>query len=222
LYSSAQAAQAAQQAQAQAPTLPTYDLNTDPALQQVQALAGQSDEQAKAAALKQKQQLLLDYGDQSLAQAILGANDPTAAAAGASPTSTLASLKQQRDRGLAQMTDQLNKANLFYSGARVKDESQAGQDYQNALAQAASAVNASLQGIDSQLAAALNQNAMQRAQALQQAFNNAVSAAVTQSSGAPPPPPPSQDPTQPPPASGIDVPLIQYLFGPARTGLIAS
>jgi hypothetical protein len=116
----------------------------------------------------------------------------------------------------------LNKANLFYSGARVKDESQAGQDYQNALAQAASAVNASLQGIDSQLAAALNQNAMQRAQALQQAFNNAVSAAVTQSSGAPPPPPPSQDPTQPPPASGIDVPLIQYLFGPARTGLIAS
>ena len=155
-----------------------YDVNTDPALQQVKALTGLNDQQAQAQALKDRQQQVLAYGDPTLAAAILGASDPTVAAAAQNPTSTLAQLGQQRTRNLKTLTDQMNANNLLYSGYRGVQENQLGQDYQNQLAQAAGTVNSNLSQIGSNLAAALAQNAQQRASATQTATQNAIQSAL--------------------------------------------
>lgn len=152
------------------PTTPAaYDINTDPALQAVQSLLGMSDEQARASALKQKQDQLLAYGDENLARSLLG-DDAFAKAAGKNPTSTLAQLGQQRGRNVHDLTEGLNKANLLYSGYRVNQEEQGAQDFQNALAQAAAGVNSSLGGIDSNLAGALGQNERERIAAMRDAY----------------------------------------------------
>lgn len=149
-----------------APVAPVaYDINTDPALQTVNALTGMSDEQARAQALKQKQDALLGYGDPHLVQALLG-DSTLAQAAGANPTSQLAQLGHQRDTNTHNLTESLNKENLLYSGARVNQENEAAQQYQNALASAASGVNQGIGGIDSQLAQALGANQSQRIQAM--------------------------------------------------------
>jgi hypothetical protein len=47
---------------------------------------------------------------------------------GANPTSALAQLAQLRTRNLGDLTENLNKNNLFYSGYRVTQEQQAAQD----------------------------------------------------------------------------------------------
>lgn len=172
------------------PTPAAYDINTDPALQTVNALTGMNDEQARAQALQQKQQQLLSYGDPSLVQGLLG--DATLAqAAGANPTSTLAGLSQQRDRNTHDLTENLNKQNLGYSGYRVTQETQAGQDYQNALAQAAAGVNSNLGGIDSALAQALGQNQAQRIAAMQDAYGRHATD-------------PGYDPNRPDGGTGVD------------------
>lgn len=183
-----------------------YDINTDPALQQITALLGQSDEQAQASALKQRQNLLLQYGDPTIAAAVLGAGDPLVQAASQNPTSTVAQLGQQKDRNMKSLLDELNQANLAYSGYRVTQEQQAAQDYQNALAQAAAGLNTNLDTVGSNLTAALGQNKMQRAQALADAAarhaNDTTDPGATDASGAPsggstPPTPPT-----PPTSSG--------------------
>lgn len=148
-----------------------YDINTDPALQQITALLGQSDDQAQASALKQRQNLLLAYGDPTVASSVLGDTDPIVKAASGNPTSTVAQLNQSRDRNLKTLDDQLNDQNLAYSGYRVTQEQQAGQDYQNALAQAAAGLNTNLDTVGSNLSQALGANNMQRASALSDAAN---------------------------------------------------
>lgn len=161
-----------------------YDLNADPALQQIQALVGQSNDQAQSSALKQRQNLLLAYGDPTVAASILGPGDPIAAAAGQNPTSTVKQLGQSRDRNLQTLDEQLNAANLGYSGYRVTQEQQAGQDYQNALAQAAGGLNSSLDQVGSNLAAALAGNNQQVVSGINSAADRAAQAAAT--SGADP------------------------------------
>lgn len=156
----------------------SYDLSTDPALQQVQKLAGLNDQQAQSGALAQREQLLLAYGDPKLASSVLGATDPIVQAAGQNPTSTVAQLGQQRDRNLKSLDDQLQAANLGYSGYRVTQETQAGQDFQNALAQAAAQVQGNLGQVDSSLAAALAQNNATRAQGINDAADRAAQAAT--------------------------------------------
>lgn len=153
-----------------APGVAAYDINTDPALQQAQSLLGMNDAQAQAQALKLKQQEILAYGDPTVAAALFGQDDPFVAASKQNPTSTLAQLGQQHDRGLTDLTEGLNKQNLAYSGARVKGEQQFGQDYQSALAEAASGLNQRIGGIDSTLAQALAQNNYGRVGALQDAY----------------------------------------------------
>jgi hypothetical protein len=156
----------------------SYDLNTDPALQQIESLVGMSNTQANAAALKQRQDLLLAYGDPALAEAVLGSSDPIAQAAGQNPTSTVKQLGQSRDRNLKTLDDQLNDANLSYSGYRVTQEQQAGQDYQNALAQAAGQLNSNLDTVGSNLAAALAGNNGQLVQGIDDAATRAAAAAA--------------------------------------------
>jgi hypothetical protein len=161
-----------------------YDLNTDPALAQIKSLVGLSNEQAQSGALHQRQDLLLAYGDPALAAARLGPDDPLVAAAGNNPTSTVHQLGQQRDRNLKQLDDALNDQNLTYSGYRVNQESQAAQDFQNALATAAGQVNSGLGQIDSNLASALGANQQQLVQAISDAAARAQAAAAA--SGADP------------------------------------
>jgi len=150
-----------------------YDLNTDPALQNIKALVGMSNSDAQSAALKQRQDLVLAYGDKGVASAVLGASDPIAAAAGQNPTSTVAQLGQSRDRNLKSLDNQLNADNLSYSGYRVTQEQQAGQDYQNALAQAAGGLNTNLDQVGSNLAAALAGNNGQIVQGINAAADRA-------------------------------------------------
>lgn len=206
----------------------TYDLGTDPALQQITALTGFNDEQATAAALKQKQQQLIGFGDSKLAAALLGEGDPTvqaiADAAAKNPGgSTVGSLRQQHERGLKQLVDALNPQNLLYSGYRVTQEQQASQDYQNALAQAAAGVNTNLDTIRSNLVQALAQNQGQRTSAMSDAESRLIQAAIANgaagagSSTAPAEPPP---PTGPPP---VDTPTVDTPpAGPEIPGLIGA
>lgn len=178
------------------PTVKAFDVNTDPTFQEANALIGKSDEEASAAALHQRQNTLLSYGDPSLASAVLGASDPNVEAAAQNPTSTLAGLADQRTRNLHDLTEGLNKDNLLYSGYRVTQEGQAAHDYQNALATAAANVNSSLGGIDSSLAGALSANQASRVQALMAAaalHAQDPGAAIDPGSGAGTTPPPSAD-----------------------------
>jgi hypothetical protein len=165
------------QQQNTAPTPGVYDLNTDPILQQITALSGMGDEQAQAAALKQRQQLLLGYGDPNLSRAVLG-DETQAAAAEQNPTSILHQLGQQRDRNVTGLTEGLNKANLFYSGDRVVQEQQGAQDYQGALAGAAGQANQGLDTISGNLASALGANQQQRTQGLNDAYMRALELAL--------------------------------------------
>jgi hypothetical protein len=155
-----------------------YDLATDPGLQQIQSLVGLSNEQAKAGALKQRQNLVLAYGDPGVAHAVLGADDPIAAAAAQNPTSTVAQLGQSRDRNLKTLDDALNADNLDYSGYRVNQEQQAGQDYQNALAQAAAGLNSNLDQVGSNLAGVLAGNNSQLVSGINSAADRAAQAAT--------------------------------------------
>lgn len=149
----------------------TFDLQTDPALQRVNALAGLSDQQANAQALQERQQQLLQYGDPTLAAAVLGQNDPTVTAAGQNQESQIAMLGRQRDKNLHDFETQLDPS-LTFSGYKVGQEQQLGQAYQDALAQAAAGVQGNLGSITGDLNAALAQNNTNRENALSQAEAN--------------------------------------------------
>lgn len=148
-----------------------FDLQTDPALQQVNALAGLSDQQATAQAMKERQQQLLQYGDPRLAAAVLGQNDPFVQAAGQNQESQLAMLGRQRDQSLHDFESQLDPS-LTFSGYKVGQEQKLGQAYQDALAQAAAGVEGNLDQITGNLNSALQQNTTNRANALSQAEAN--------------------------------------------------
>lgn len=149
----------------------TFDLQTDPALQMVDGLAGLSDQQAQAQALQERQQQLLQYGDPKLAAAVLGQNDPTVTAAGQNQESQIAMLGRQRDKNLHDFETQLDPS-LTFSGYKVGQEQQLGQAYQDALAQAAAGVQGNLGTITGDLNAALAQNNTNRENALSQAEAN--------------------------------------------------
>jgi hypothetical protein len=161
------------------PTAPTtYDLNTDPALQQILALAGLNNQQAQAEALKERQNLLLQFGDPNVTASVLGQNDPLVQAAQQNPTSTVNQLGQQRDQNLKTLIDQLNPQNLDYSGYRITQEQQNAQNYQNALAQAAAGLNSNLGQVDMNLNQQLSANNAQIAQGYTAAEAAAAAAAA--------------------------------------------
>lgn len=160
----------------QAPQATIYDVNVDPALQQVNSYTGLSDSQAQAAADKQRRDALLQYGDQELVKSLYSGDENLAKAAGSNPTSTLNGLKHQRDLGLKSLTDSENAQNLFYSGHRINAESEFGQQFQNALAQAAAGINGTLDQIGGNERSALGQNAFARSQATGEAYNRQLQA----------------------------------------------
>lgn len=188
-----------------------YDLNTDPGLQAAQSLAGLSDEQAKSAATKQQTNLLLGYGDAGLINAVL--HDPTLAAAAANnPNSTLKQLAKQHTQGLKTLGDNLNAANLSYSGYRVTQEQQAENDYQSQLAQAASAVNSGLDTISGSLAQALAADNASRISAINDAATRAAQYAASSGvdPGAPGPASAAAKKTSGTPAAKAVLPAAAY------------
>jgi hypothetical protein len=166
----------------------TFNLQTDPALQQVNALAGLSDQQANAQALKQRQQQLIQYGDPTLAAAVLGQSDPTVQAAGQNQESDLAMLGRERDQNLHQFENQLDPS-LAFSGYRVGQEHLLGQAFQDALAKAAAGVNGNLDSITGQLNAELAGNNTNRINALGTAEANQIQLLLGGGGASPPPGP---------------------------------
>lgn len=155
-----------------------YDLNTDPALQQANALAGLSDQQAQSSATQQEENLLLSYGDPNLINQYL--HDPNmAAAAAGNPNSQIAQLAAQHKTAVNTLDDTLNKANLSYSGYRVTQEQQAENDYQGQLASAAAQVNSGLDTIQGSLAQALAADNASRISAINDAADRAAQEAAT-------------------------------------------
>lgn len=168
----------------------SFNLQTDPALQQVNAMVGLSDQQAQAQALKERQQLLLQYGDPTLASAVLGANDPTARAAALNQESDLAQLGRQRDQNVQQFEQQLDPS-LTFSGYKVGQEKLLGQAYQDALAKAAAGVQSNLDTINGNLNQELSQNQFQQGNALEQAYAQELQMILAgQAGGGTPPPTP--------------------------------
>ncbi len=158
------AASQTDQQQSAAPV--TFDPMTDPALQQVYAYSGQQDQQAQAAALRDKTQLLEQYGDPNLARK-LGLGDTVAQAAEQNPNSLLARLKKSYEDTVRQQESGYNRNNLFYSGARVKGLQDLANQYSGSQADLASQVRQQLGGIGDALAQALAGGQYQRLNALQ-------------------------------------------------------
>jgi hypothetical protein len=162
---------------------PQYDISTDPVLQQVYAMTQRADQNAQASALAAREQALLAYGDPTLAAQILGGADPNVLAAGRNTESELAQLARGRDQALNAFDTTLDPS-LAFSGYRVASEGQLGQNYQDALARAAAAIQSQLGGITDTLNSSLGADEQQREQALADAYARAVAAALAnQSSG---------------------------------------
>jgi hypothetical protein len=165
------------QAAAAPPTPGTYDINTDPTLQSITALTGLSDDDANAAALKQRVQQVIAYGDPTLAAAVLGSSDPNVQAASANPNSTVAQINTQYGQNLHNLDEQLNQDNLGYSGYRITQDQQAATDKANELANAANSVEGNLDTIDTNLSSTLAANQAQRIAAANDAANRLAAAA---------------------------------------------
>ncbi len=160
------------------PTGPNpYDFSTDPVLQQVQAAMAKADANAKASALRQQEQLLLNYGDPTLAGSVLGASDPYVQAAAQNQSSTLAQLARQYQQNLYGFESGLDPS-LVFSGYRVKSEGQIGQANQDALSNAASNVQTQLQAISDALQQQLAADQAQIMQAYSDAYNRAIERAL--------------------------------------------
>jgi len=141
-----------------------YDYSSDPVLQQIRALAGQTEADVTAGGLAAKKRLFLQRGAGDLARSLLG-DEATALVAEQNPFSTRAQIKQGYERGVADLDESLNRSNLFYSGYRGDQMGRAAQDYQAALAQDNQQVNDTLGQINSGVAQALFDAQMRRAQA---------------------------------------------------------
>lgn len=162
----------------QAPMTPQvgYSFDADPILNQIQALSGQSRQDAETNAHALRLQLAQQYGDENLARQYGGESE--AAAAKGNPNSVLAQLAHSYELGQSGLEQALNQQNLYYSGARVKQLAELAQQYQSQQAGAAGQEQDALGGISSNLAAALHAADLRDIQAQQDAQNRALQAAL--------------------------------------------
>lgn len=99
-----------------------YNYAADPILQELRSGAISDIGDAKRALVEGQRRELLRVGAKSVAQRVLGANDPTVAAVSDDPdtsTSALARIKKQTRDYTIGADDDLNKANLYYSSNRL-------------------------------------------------------------------------------------------------------
>lgn len=169
----------------QAPAGFSFDLSTDPILQQMQASAAKQRTEADSSALAQQKQLAIQYGDQGYGSSI-DAN--TGQAAAQNPFSVTANLANQYQTGTHNLDESLNQHNLFYSGERINQLAQALKDYQGQQAGAAGAFQTGLGNINQNHVAAL-MGADQSVQgAYTDAYNRALALALANGTGAAPTP----------------------------------
>lgn len=114
------------------PGYQTFDYNTDPVLQQIQAVGMKSRGDADAAALGIKKQLAVQYGDPALANQI---GDPaTADAASKNPYGAFQQLQHSNETNAHNLDENLNAHNLFYGGARINQQRDLADVYGKAVA----------------------------------------------------------------------------------------
>jgi hypothetical protein len=208
----------------QAPAGMSFDLSTDPVLQQMQAMAQNQRAQAESGALKLRKQLAVDYGDSAYGNTI---DSATGQAAEQNPFSILANLRTQYGRNQGNLEEDLNSHNLFYGGARIKALSDALHDYQGQQAGAAGAEQNALGGIDQNRIAALMQADRDEQSAYTDAYNRQLQLALAGGYPAPAgaPPPGSTDTTDarprvPPAGPNIQLTnAYQRAIAGLRTGL---
>lgn len=160
-----------------APPAIGYDYNTDPILNQIQALSTRQRGDAQSTALKLKKQTAIDYGDSGYARNVLQ-DEATALAAEGNPYSVTAQLKHSYDTGSHNLDEQYNQANGWYSGARIKGQQDYANQYQGQVAGATGQEQGLLGQIDAnQLAAAMAAD-QQDQQAQRDAYERALQEAL--------------------------------------------
>jgi hypothetical protein len=151
-------------------------------LAQAQALALRQREVARSAAAAKRAQAAIEYGDPSGVQ---GLDEQTIAAARDNPFSVLRNLERDYQTGVRDLEENLNAANLFYSGYRGTKLGEAATDYQSRRASAASAFQGLLADVENALAQALLQADWAEAAALQDAYARALQQALEYGYGYP-------------------------------------
>ena len=156
----------------------TPTLDSDPILAQIRDLANTNDQQARDAATAGKAQLLENYGDAGLANA-LGLGSNVAGVAGQNPNSILAQLLQTHNQNVGGINQADNKANLYYSSTHAHHLADEGRQYQTGRYNADQNVRGQLAQIDQTLAQALAANQAQRIQGAQDAYGRYVNSNPT-------------------------------------------
>lgn len=163
---------------AQAPTAPpgfSFDLETDPILQRMHALAASQRAQAESGALALRKQLAIDYGDTGYGKTL---DESTGKAAEQNPFSVFANLANQYQTGTRNLEENLNAHNLFYGGARINALANALTDYQRQQAAATGQEQQSLTGIEQNRVAALLAADQEEQQAYTDAYARALQLAL--------------------------------------------
>jgi len=167
-FGQAGAAQAAPQA---APL--AVDLSQDPILQQIRAIGQQHTQGAQGDELSGRKQALIAYGyDPSLDS--LYPDENTREAAKQNPFSVLAIQKHDYGQRTTALEENLNKGNLFYSGARGTQLGENSRAYQQQQAGSYGVLNDTLGGLQRALLAARQEEADRNATGLAEAYGRYV------------------------------------------------
>lgn len=169
----------------------------DPAYEMAKAFGARTRKEAEARALEKRKTAALQFGSAEGLEKLLSKEDyaSVSKAASENPFSVIKNLQRGYDKGVSDLEDQLNKANLFYSGYRGQQLKDAATQHQQARYTAGTQFQGLLSDVADQLSAALLQADMMEAQA-------AMAAAMGSFGGGdgsyePPTEPPP--PTTPPP-----------------------
>lgn len=112
--------------------LQQFDYHTDPILQQINAVGLSTRENADANTLAAKKQIALRYGDPSLANQL--GDTATADAAASNPYGAYQDLAKQNKTDAHNLDENLNSQNLYFSGARIKQQGDLADQYGKANA----------------------------------------------------------------------------------------
>jgi hypothetical protein len=129
------------------------DYSADPILARIRALNAEDVAAAEAEGAAARKQLLIGFGDPTFAAGV-GGDQQTQDAARTNPFSTVAKLTFAHGQQNRSIDEGSNKANLFYSGERVRQLGLEDRNFLEHRTDAQSAVNSALGEIASRIAAA--------------------------------------------------------------------
>jgi hypothetical protein len=125
---------------------PAAGWESDPVLQQIQALQQANVASAEASAQAARSQTLINFGYDPEMASLYG-DQQTAGSAKANPYSVLSELSHSHELRQQGLNENLNKSNLFYSSTRSNALGEEGRSYLGQQAGARSALASSLGGI---------------------------------------------------------------------------